>query len=118
MSTPNAKHCSPEILLEMAGNDREIFLQLVEIFFRESRNQFVELKSAAAAGDLMRCGNHSHSLKGTVGALGADNLVKMLQKLEDDCHQKRGNCGAERVAMMSDELNRVRIEVRQFVATL
>lgn len=116
MTKSSEKHCAPEILLEMAGENSDIFIQLIEIFFRESRNQFTEIKSAAAIGDIVKCGNHCHSLKGTVGALGADNLVQMLQKLEDDCNQKRGDCGAARIAMLSDELHRVRTEVQKFIA--
>ena len=116
MSESNTPHCSPQILLEMAGEDREIFLQLLDIFFRESREQFAKMKSAAEANDLVNCGNHSHSLKGSVGTLGANRLVQMLQTLEDDCHQKRNKCGAERISMIREELNRVRIEVQNFVA--
>ena len=116
MSKSSPKRCAPENLFEMAGENSEIFLQLIEIFFRESRNQFTEMKSAAAIGDMVKCGNYCHSLKGTVGALGADNLVQMLQKLEDDCHQKRGDCGTARIAMVGVELHRVRTEVQKFIA--
>lgn len=118
MTKPNNTHCDPAVLLETVGDDRDIFLELIEIFFRESASKFIQLKSAAAAGDVLKCGQYSHALKGTVGPLDATALMYMLQDLEDECRQQRFDCDPARVSAIGHELNQVKAEVQQFLGSL
>jgi HPt (histidine-containing phosphotransfer) domain-containing protein len=118
MTIPNDRHCMPELLLETVDGDKEIFLELAEIFFREGDGKFSGLKAAAAAGDLGKLGHESHSLKGVVGPLGAAKLVEMLQALENDCNQGKCVCDAVRISGIDEELSQVRTEMQEFMARL
>ncbi len=108
-------HCRPALMLEIVDGDREIFLQLAEIFRRESVVIFERMRTAAAAADLKELGSQSHSLKGTVGPLEADELVKMLLQIEDECNERQCICDESRLSMIANELNQVRIELQQFI---
>jgi HPt (histidine-containing phosphotransfer) domain-containing protein len=116
MNLPQYSHCQPGLLLETVGDDREVFLQLVEIFMRESAEKCELLRLAAAAADFEQLGFQSHALKGTVGPLGARALVQMLLLMEDECGRKQCICDAERISMIDEELSHVRREMQQFIA--
>jgi HPt (histidine-containing phosphotransfer) domain-containing protein len=109
------KHSNPVELLENVGDDRETFLQLATIFRTESVAIFGRMRDAAAKGDLLELGRESHSLKGTVGPLGANQLMQMLLDIEDEC--KSGNCVCDtaRLAGVEDELKMVALELANFI---
>ncbi|HXA47836.1 MAG TPA: Hpt domain-containing protein [Burkholderiaceae bacterium] len=109
------RHCQPELMLENVGDDRDIFLQLAEIFQRESVKIFGEMKAAASALDFEQLGRQSHSLKGTVGPLGADKLVEMLIQIEEECNRNQRVCDENAIAKIDNELAHVQMELQQFV---
>jgi HPt (histidine-containing phosphotransfer) domain-containing protein len=114
--TPNSRrHCHPELMLENVGGDREIFLQLAEIFKHESVKIFGQLQLAARTLDVDDLGRQSHSLKGTVGPLGADGLIKILIQIEDECNRKQCQCDANRLASISNELTQIGAELQDFI---
>ncbi|HSY29246.1 MAG TPA: Hpt domain-containing protein [Burkholderiaceae bacterium] len=102
-------------MLEIVGGDREIFLQLAEIFRRESVAIFEKMRSAAGMHNFKELGDQSHSLKGTVGPLGADELVKMLLQIEDECNELQCICDENRLSKIDNELSQIQIELQQFV---
>jgi HPt (histidine-containing phosphotransfer) domain-containing protein len=114
-TTNNRRHSHPELMLENVGGDREIFLQLAEIFKHESVKIFGQLRFAARTLDFDELGRQSHSLKGTVRPLGADDLVKMLVQIEDECNRKQCQCDAGRLALINDELGHVGAELQDFI---
>jgi HPt (histidine-containing phosphotransfer) domain-containing protein len=109
------EHSRPMELLENVGDDKEIFLQLVDIFRRESAVIFERMREAARVRNLSDLGRQSHALKGTVGPLGADQLVQMLLDIEDEC--KRGDCVCDefRLTGVEDELKSVGAEIEDFI---
>jgi len=118
MNSTHHRHCLPELLLENVGGDREIFLQLAEILARESVAIFDQIRVAAAKSDFEQLGRQSHSLKGTVGPFGADELVNMLLQIEDECDSKNCICDERRLKIIANELNQVRTELQQFIDDL
>lgn len=116
MTTTPYTHCQPDFLLETVGGDREIFLELAEIFARESNDGFARLTLAAKAGDIGQMGYQSHSLKGTVGPLGASALVDMLFAIEEECEQRQCVCDDQRLACIEQELQQVQREMAHYVA--
>jgi HPt (histidine-containing phosphotransfer) domain-containing protein len=109
------EHSRPAELLENIGDDKETFLQLADIFRRESLVIFTRVRDAAAKGDLPELGRESHSLKGTVGPLGADQLVQMLLDIEDECRRGDCVCDATRLAGVEKELKSVGAELAYFI---
>lgn len=118
MNSTHYTHCQPGLLLENVGGDQEIFLQLAEIFRNESADIFERMRAAALASNFEQLGRQSHSLKGTVGPLGADSLVDMLVEIEEECHGKRCVCDEKRLAAIADALHHVGVELQQFIDNL
>lgn len=112
------KHCDPGFLMETVDNDVDLFLQLHEIFVREGGEKFAKMIEAASTGHIEQLGRHSHALKGTVGPLGAGNLVGMLQKIEDECLHQRCLCGADRLDQVKNEMDAVRREMDHYILSL
>ena len=115
-SIPHSRrHSHPELMLENVGGDREIFLQLAEIFKHESVKIFGQIQLAADTQDFDELGRQSHSLKGTVGPLGADDLVKILVQIEDECNRNQCQCDANRLASIRNELAHIETELQDFI---
>ncbi len=108
-------HSHPQILLENVGDDKETFLQLAEIFRRESVSILTQMRESCGKSDLVALGRQSHSLKGTVGPLGADQLVQMLLDIEDDCVKGKYVCNEKQLAQVEDELRMVGSELTSFI---
>lgn len=118
MDATRYTHCQPGLLLETVGEDREIFLQLVDIYVDESAEKLKKMRQAATASDFEQLRQHSHALKGTVGPLGAEALMQMLIQVEDECDRKQCQCDEARMLSIERESDLVRQEVRDFVAHL
>ena len=115
MSTSQYMHSTPSLLLETVGDDREIFLELAEIFMRESTEKLEKMQEAAKAGDLVALAHHSHALKGTVGPLGADVLMQELIDIEAECNAKTCNFDEHKQLFLITELNHVCRELQEFI---
>ena len=115
MNSIHYTHCQPGLLMENVGGDRGIFLQLAEIFRHESVAIFEQMRAAALASNYEQLGRQSHSLKGTVGPLGADKLVEMLVEIEDECSSKQCVCDEKRLAEIADALQYVGTELQHFI---
>jgi HPt (histidine-containing phosphotransfer) domain-containing protein len=118
MTRPSLQHCKPESLLDTVDGDREIFLTLCQIFFRESRKKLGEMREAATKGKFRELGELSHSLKGTAGPLDAGALVALLQSLEDDCQYRPKTVQNARIEAIQHELNHVAIELKTYIGRL
>ena len=115
MNSTYYTHCQPGLLLENIGGDQEIFLQLAEIFQRESVAIFERMRAAALASNFAQLARESHSLKGTVGPLGADKLVDMLVEIEDECNRRQCVCDEGKLLAIADSLRRVQTELQHFI---
>ena len=118
MNSPQYDHSQPGLLLEIVGDDQEMFLQLAEIFVRESAEKFQNMRIAMAASDFTQLGRQSHALKGTVGPLGADALVEELVKIEEECNASQFQRDDARLDALEVELNQVKRELQLFIANL
>jgi two-component system sensor histidine kinase/response regulator len=71
-----------EKLLENLGGDRELLLELLDIFASEARTMFSRVHEAAKCNDAAALEHSAHSLKGSVSIFGARTIVDVSQKLE------------------------------------
>ncbi|HEY8022982.1 MAG TPA: Hpt domain-containing protein [Burkholderiaceae bacterium] len=115
MKSSDNEYCEPSLLLDMVGGDREIFLQLTGIFMRDSTEQFAKITLALAQGNLQELGFHSHALKGTVGPLGAELLLAMLIRIEEDCKRQECEFATRTVPEIGRYLEGMREEVTRFI---
>jgi len=118
MSVSEYKHSQPGMLMETVGDDKEIFLQLIDIFFSESAEKFEKVREAAKASNFEQLGRQCHALKGTVGPLGTDRLVQLLLEIEDECDHGACVCDEQRIALVAKELESACEEVRHYVANM
>ena len=69
-------------LQELVGNDEAQLTELLKLFITTSSKMIAELDSALARGDLPAVSRISHSLKGSAGVIGAQQLYDHLERLE------------------------------------
>ncbi len=75
-------------VLERVQNDRELLLELFDIFLSDCPGKIAALKTAIAQKDLTAIKDIAHSLKGAAGNISAkklfDSFLKIEQLTKDD----------------------------------
>lgn len=73
----------PERLREVVGDDREILLELVALFFDDTQARLRVLERSLVAGDHGTTRNEAHAIKGAAGNFGAERLHEFAKRLEE-----------------------------------
>lgn len=115
---PVYRCCQPGLLFDAVDCDAVIFLDLAQVFHQETIARFDDIVRASAAGAFADMGYEAHSLKGTVGAVGATGLVQLLRDIETAGLEQRRPCTAEQLAQLQQQLQAARDDMAAFVATL
>ena len=119
MSTPHAYRCSqPWLLLQSVDNERDIFIDLAQLFRHETLARYDDIARHAAAGACCDMAMEAHSLKGTVGTVGAAELMALLVDIEQGGIKRAMPCNAEQLARLADLLAQVRDDMDDFLRTL
>ena len=74
-------------LSRVAGN-RSLYAKLLKDFVHQQQNAASEMKALLAAENLQEIINLAHTIKGTAGNLGAENLSEASRKLDDAVKKK------------------------------
>jgi HPt (histidine-containing phosphotransfer) domain-containing protein len=69
-------------LRDIADDDQEVIAELVGIFDRDTRSRIDELRAALARADLDASKWSTHSLKGSCGNMGFEDMYHLCQQLE------------------------------------
>ena len=69
-------------LLERVGGDRELLVEIVELFSRDCPKQMAELSEAVACGDAAKVKRVAHAVKGQVGNLASATATAAALRLE------------------------------------
>ena len=80
--------------LERLMGDRALYLQLLRRFRQTYRDAAARLKQALADGDLATLQRLVHTLKGAAGMIGAQQVYRQAQAVEEVCAAPDGLCGA------------------------
>ena len=80
--TSHYRQINPSVLLDAAGQDVQVFLELSATFLDIAPPMFERLQQAITACHTSRITHESHSLKGTVALVGAEHLAGMLGRVE------------------------------------
>ena len=119
MSTPHAYRCSqPWLLLQSVDNERDIFIDLAQLFRHETLARYDDIARHAAAGACCDMAMEAHSLKGTVGTVGAAELMALLVDIEQGGIKRAMPCNAEQLARLANLLAQVRDDMDDFLRTL
>lgn len=95
--------------LALVGGKMASYLKLLKKFRDFRANDFDEsFRQAQAAGDWATATRLAHTLKGVARTLGADRLGDLAERLEDSARQSQAESVAERLAVLGEELRRVR----------
>jgi HPt (histidine-containing phosphotransfer) domain-containing protein len=73
----------PERIREVVGDDREILLELVALFFDDTQQRLRTLDVSVASGELATTRNEVHAIKGAAGNFGAERLFEVAKKMEE-----------------------------------
>nr|WP_314626141.1 Hpt domain-containing protein [uncultured Noviherbaspirillum sp.] len=118
MNTPGHRCCQPGLLLDAVDGDTSIFLDLAKIFVDETIARHDDIARASAAGAFSEMGFEAHTLKGTVAAVGAEELVRLLQDIEHSGLRHRRACTQEQLLQLGELLQRARDDMHAYVAVL
>lgn len=111
-------HSKPEALLEILGNDKPLFTELVRIFLEDSALKYKRLQIATQEKNAKNVWIESHSLKGMTGQVGAEELTRMLEVIELRSKKSDQVCSAEELATIYDNLKNTSQELQRFVAVI
>ena len=115
---PVFRCCQPGLLFEAVDRDAGVFLDLAQVFRHETIARFDQIAGASASGAYRDMGFEAHSLKGTVGAVGAAQLVQLLQDIESAGLERAKPCSDEQLLQLRQLLHCARDDMDAFVAVL
>lgn len=76
-----------DVLYRIQG-DKELLLELVQIFLEDTPRRFKEAALLIEKGDLVELSDVAHSIKGAASNIGANKLWKSFKELEEAAKQK------------------------------
>jgi len=101
MTQPQYQYINPAVLLDAAGQDMQVFVELTRTFLEIAPPMFERLAKAIEAGNLRVITLESHSLKGTVALIGAHLVASLLEQIESLSRHAE----LDRIRSMKAELN-------------
>ncbi len=72
-----------EALLSRVGGDKEIFVELCDIFLDDAPKRLAAIRTALGAGDAQALRAAAHAFKGSAGVFDADAIVAAARQLEE-----------------------------------
>jgi HPt (histidine-containing phosphotransfer) domain-containing protein len=118
MDTSASLCCQPGMLFDALDGDASVFLELAQVFDQETVARFDDIARASKCGAFSEMGYEAHSLKGTVAAVGAAELVRLLQDIEQDGLRHRRACSPAQLSQLGALLHRAREEMHAYIAVL
>lgn len=102
--------------LARAGDDREFYRELLDLFIEDASQRLVQLESALSAGDLKEVAATAHSLKGAAANLAAGRAREIAYAIESRGRAGDGAGLAELAGDLGTEIERVAAFARSFTA--
>ena len=100
--------------LKRVDGDRELFAELLTIFFEEYPGFVAGIREARSKGDGRRVQEVAHSMKSAVGNLGAMKAFTLAQTMENNGKQGRLDAIDINLRALEDEISRFREAVAEF----
>jgi two-component system, sensor histidine kinase and response regulator len=102
-----------ELALDRLGGDEELWTEIGQLFLQECPNMLRQLQTAVATGDAHALMETAHSMKGSLGTLGAEEGALLALDLE--MMGRNGALGAstEALAKLEEMLSALQLELPQ-----
>ncbi|HEY3456300.1 MAG TPA: Hpt domain-containing protein [Bryobacteraceae bacterium] len=72
----------PEEFEEQMGGDRELMVEIIDLFFEEGQRQMAEMRITLANGNFGQLSRLAHTIKGSLGSLRAPRARSRAHQLE------------------------------------
>ena len=91
----------------------EDFVDLIQVYFTDSRQRITDLRSAQQKDDNANGYEIAHALKGASANLGATQLMHLSGQLQEACRERLIGEQAQLIEAVAVELQRVEQEINQ-----
>ena len=91
----------------------EDFVDLIQVYFTDSRQRITDLRSAQQKDDNANGYEIAHALKGASANLGATQLMHLSGQLQEACRERLIGDNAELIEAVAAALQRVEQEIKQ-----
>ena len=107
-----------EIINDEQFNDmrdllEEDFVDLIQVYFTDSRQRITDLRSAQQKDDNANGYEIAHALKGASANLGATQLMHLSGQLQEACRERLIGDNAELIEAVAVALQRVEQEIKK-----
>jgi HPt (histidine-containing phosphotransfer) domain-containing protein len=109
---PELKVIDMDDAMNRVDHDRELYTELVQVFFEEYDSQIKSLEDAVTQRDINRIGAVAHSLKSALGNIGARSSQALALALEKAAKSSEGRSG-DLVQDLKTEVERARAELSE-----
>jgi len=103
-------------MLEHAGHDEELVLDLIHTFLQTSADLTSELQTSQAAGDLPTLARAAHTLKSPLGFFGANSTVAIAQSIESHADGGGHDDMNDLIAQLLQDVTQILSELRTAAA--
>ena len=90
----------------------EDFVDLIQVYFTDSRQRITDLRSAQQKDDNANGYEIAHALKGASANLGATQLMHLSGQLQEACRERLIGDNAELIEAVAAALQRVEQEIK------
>jgi HPt (histidine-containing phosphotransfer) domain-containing protein len=73
---------APDEFEEQVGGDRELMVEIIDLFLEERKQQVIEMRQALSVADWESLAKLAHTIKGSLGSLHALRARSRAQELE------------------------------------
>ena len=91
----------------------EDFVDLIQVYFTDSKQRIIDLRSAQQRDDNANGYEIAHALKGASANLGATQLMHLSGQLQEACRERLIGDNAELIEAVAVALQRVEQEINQ-----
>lgn len=106
------------LLLTQVGNDDQLLVELIQIFFADVPSLLQQLKTAAENRDLQNLQRHAHTLKGAISVFGAKSPTQTALMLEQVGSAKCSEDPLSLYFRLESELRDLRKELAELERTV
>ncbi len=94
----------PEEFEEQVGGDRELMVEIIDLFFEERQRQIPEMRLALTNGDFAQLSRLAHTVKGSLGSLRATRARWRAHELEFAAGGADANLCRESFSVLEQDL--------------
>lgn len=99
----------PTVMVESACGDRELVIELIDLYFELARESMEPLENYIASGNALAVLAFAHKLAGSSVACGLIGLAYDLRELEELCKQGMPTDIGERVKSIEQQISDARV---------